>query len=84
MRRTLMREPVVTKECLEDIIEGTQADYRWWEYAFDFGDHQYRARLYTDDPTVAYVLMLSGQHARIRWWKRRSNARSSRAIPCAR
>ena len=70
----MIEQPAVTKEYLEDIIEGTQVDYRWWEYTFDFGGRRYRARLYTDEPSIGYVLMLSGdQRRRIHHRWRRTN-----------
>lgn len=76
----MTRVPIVSKEYREEIVEeGTELEYRWWQYVFDFGDRRYRARLYTDEPTVAYVLMLSGGwRARIRWWRRRSYLRAIR------
>ena len=56
-----MREPIVTKKYLEDLVGEPDAagdyeqEYRYWDYAFDFGDRQYRVRVYTDEPETAYV-----------------------------
>ena len=47
------RKPVVTKKYFEDLA-GDQ-HYQYWDYTFDFGDRDYLARVYTDEPEVAYV-----------------------------
>jgi hypothetical protein len=51
-------KPVVTKKYREDILSDQDADapdYRYWDYTFEFGDRSYLARVYTDEPEVAYV-----------------------------
>lgn len=56
-----MRKPIVTKKYLEDLIGESDAngnyeeEYRYWDYTFDFGDRQYKVRVYTDEPETAYV-----------------------------
>jgi hypothetical protein len=47
-------KPVVTKEYVEDRVEGGE-EYLYWDLTFDFGDRTYLARVYTDEPEVAYV-----------------------------
>jgi hypothetical protein len=59
-----MDAPKITREYCEDLpddpaLEGEWA-YRYWEYVFDFGHGRYRARVYTDESDVAYVLELEG------------------------
>jgi hypothetical protein len=52
------REFTVSKEYLEEFIdgpEGWEQWYRWFEYVFDFGDRQYWARVYTDQPDHAGI-----------------------------
>jgi hypothetical protein len=49
-------EPVVTKAYFEDLSgDPDDEEYRYWDYTFDFGDRAYLARVYTDEPEVAYV-----------------------------
>lgn len=51
--------PVVTKKYFEDVIgdpgDDDYEEYRYWDYTFEFGDREYLARVYTDEPAVAYV-----------------------------
>ena len=48
-----MSKPVDTKKYFEDLAG--DEEYRYWDYTFDFGDREYLARVYTDEPEVAYV-----------------------------
>ena len=63
-----MAEPKVTKEYKKDFVEpdaeGYDEVYRYWEYTFDFGERLYRARIYTDEPEIAYVIGLGGTETR--------------------
>jgi hypothetical protein len=59
-------EPTVAKEYKEELGERDAGGfydyaYRWWEYRFDFGTVCYRARVYDDEPHVAYVMELDGR-----------------------
>ena len=47
-------KPVVTREYVEDRVEGGE-EYLYCDLTFDFGDRTYLARVYTDEPEVAYV-----------------------------
>ena len=64
-----MAGPEVTKEYKDDSgerdAEGSHDEvYRYWEYTFDFGDRLYRARIYADEPGVAYVIGLGSTETR--------------------
>jgi hypothetical protein len=55
-----LSKPVVAKKYFEDLIgdpasNNDYEEYRYWDYTFDFGDREYLARVYTDEPESAYV-----------------------------
>lgn len=56
-----MIEGSIRKEYREDVAgpDDGDYDYRWWEYTFDFDGVRYRARVYVDEPTCAYVVQLT-------------------------
>jgi hypothetical protein len=57
-------QPTVTSEYCEDLPEDVEQEgdwaYRYWQYIFDFGSARYRARVYVDQPQIAYVIGLDG------------------------
>lgn len=67
-----MREADVSKEYHEDVVDEIDEEYRWWEYAFDFGDRRYRARVYTDEPAIAHVDRVPWDARTTPWWRRAS------------
>jgi hypothetical protein len=58
-------DPTVTKEYRDDVPDDPEQEgeweYRYWHYIFDFGSACYRARVYVDEPEVAYVMKLEGE-----------------------
>jgi hypothetical protein len=75
-----MREPSVKKEYIENVVEEVGETYRYWDYAFDFGDRRYSTRVYTDEPEVAYVDRSPLDRPLKRWWKGASRDPHLRAI----
>ena len=81
-RLSALREPTVTKEYVEDVVEeGTELVYRYWRYIFDFGRRRYRARIYTDEPDGAYVIRFPPGAGSLKpWWRPGSRDPYLRAI----